>query len=121
MKDLDPMVFLAVFQEMLSPVMWLLMIVAIAGFAMFTMVLVREKRLDSSRLVRSELAGLLGGALALVFTAYVTHSGFTDAGGPIDWLLVGVIFGVGLVGTTLIVYAIMGCRCGCFKCDKSPQ
>ena len=31
MKDLDPLVFLAVFQEMLGPLLWLMLFVIIAG------------------------------------------------------------------------------------------
>ena len=49
-----------------------------------------------------------GGIGALVLMAYVTVSGFTDAGGPVDWLLVGLIWGGGLVGTTILSYALMG-------------
>ncbi|MGE4527152.1 MAG: DUF5368 domain-containing protein [Rhodospirillaceae bacterium] len=114
MKDLDPMMFVAVFQEMLGPVLWVLIALAVAGLAMLVLTLVRERGIDSRRLVRSELAGLAGGAAALVLMAWATHSGFTDAGGPVDWLLIGVIFGAGAAGTTVLAYAVSGClrRCG---------
>jgi hypothetical protein len=32
----------------------------------------------------------------------------SDAGGPLDWLLVGVIYGIGFIGTVILVYALMG-------------
>lgn len=108
MKDLDPVVFLAVFQEMLGPVLWLLVAVAVIGLAGFAYVFVREGGIDSRRLVRSELFGLLGGFGALVIAAHYTHSGFSDAGGPVDWLLVGLIWGIGLAGVTILAYAIQG-------------
>lgn len=108
MKDLDPVVFLAVFQEMLGPVLWLLALLAIAGLIGFAYVLLRDGKIDSRRLVRSELAGLLGGVAALVLAAYFTHSGFSDAGGPVDWLLVGLIWGIGLAGMTILAYAVQG-------------
>lgn len=40
--------------------------------------------------------------------AWVTLSGFSDAGGPVDWLLVGVIWGGGVVGGAVLSYAVLG-------------
>lgn len=108
MKELDPLVFLAVFQEMLGPLLWLMVALAIGGIAAFVALLWREGRLVSRRLVQSELLGLLGGALALVIMARVSSSGFTDAGGPADWFLIAGVYGAGLVGTTVLAYAVMG-------------
>ena len=34
---------------------------------------------------------------------------FTDAGGPADWFLIALVFGVGLAGTTILIYALAGC------------
>jgi len=108
MQAFDPMVFVAVFQEMLGPVLWLLIILALAGIGLFALVLVKEGEIVSARLLRSELIGVVGGFAALVIMAWATVSGFTDAGGPVDWLLIGVIWGAGLVGTTILAYAIQG-------------
>ena len=58
--------------------------------------------------MRAELVGLIGGALSLVLMAKVSSSGFTDAGGPADWFLIALVFGVGLAGTTILVYALAG-------------
>lgn len=108
MKELDPMVFLAVFQEMLGPMLWVLILLALAGIAAFAVLLLREKGLCSQRLVRAEIAGLFGGVAALVLAARFTVSGFSDAGGPVDWLLIGLIWGTGLAGTTILVYSVAG-------------
>jgi len=113
MKDLDPLVFFAVIQEMLGPTLWLLIGVAAIGITMFLIVIARERRIISPRLLLAEVFGVGGGICALIFMAWVTHSGFTDAGGPIDWLLIGVIFGAGMIGATLLAYAVMG-FCGYF-------
>lgn len=110
MKDLDPLVFLAVFQEMLGPLLWLLVLLAVGGTLAFVLLLVREKGIVARRLVRAELAGLFGGVLALILMAKVSSSGFTDAGGPADWFLIALVFGLGLIGTSIIVYAFMGWR-----------
>lgn len=109
MSELDPIVLLAVFQEMLgAPLLWLLIILGIVTPLAFITLLLRERRLASSRMLYSQTAGLLGGGLALVLMARVSSSGFTDAGGPADWLLIGLIFGMGLIATTLTLYSIAG-------------
>jgi hypothetical protein len=110
MKELDPLVFLAVFQEMLGPLLWVLMALAIGGTLYFVRLLLREKGLVARRLVRAEIAGLVGGVLALVLMAKVSSSGFTDAGGPADWFLIALVFGVGMVGSVVLVYGILGWR-----------
>lgn len=109
MKDLDPLVFYAVFIEMMGPYLfWGLTLATILGVGTFFWVVLRERGFSSKRLVRSEILGLFGGVGALVLMAHVTVSGFTDAGGPVDWLLVGLIWGAGLAGTTILSYAILG-------------
>ncbi len=108
MDELDPTVMLAVLLEMMGAWFWILGLLAVIGIAGFVYVLAVERTLSSRRLVRAELIGVLGGIGALVLMAYVTLSGFTDAGGPIDWLVIGLIFGGGLVGTTILAYAIGG-------------
>lgn len=110
MKELDPLVFLAVFQEMLGPLLWLMLVVIFLGTAAFAVLLLKERAIDSKRLVRAELAGLFGGVLALMLMAKVSSSGFTDAGGPADWFLIALVFGLGLAGMTVLVYTVMGWR-----------
>ncbi|MBS4020423.1 MAG: DUF5368 domain-containing protein [Dechloromonas sp.] len=110
MKELDPLVFLAVFQEMLGPLLWVMLLVIVVGTAAFIALLFKERTINSRRLVRAELAGLVGGALALVLMAKVSSSGFTDAGGPADWFLIALVFGLGLAGTAILVYTVLGWR-----------
>jgi len=107
-KDLDPLVFVAVFQEMLGPMLWLLLGLAVLGVTAFVALLAREKGIVARRLVRAELIGLLGGVLALAIMARVSSSGFTDAGGPADWFLIALVYGVGVVATAILAYAAMG-------------
>lgn len=108
MQSLDPVVFLAVFQEMLGFLLWVLLAVIIIGTAAFIFLLLKEKTIVTRRLVISQLIGLFGGVLALILMVVVSSSGFTDAGGPIDWLLIGVIYGLGFIGTTIICYTFAG-------------
>jgi uncharacterized membrane protein AbrB (regulator of aidB expression) len=108
MKELDPWVFVAVFQEMLGFWLWIYLIVAVVGAVAFVSLLVRERTVVSRRLVQSELMGLLGGMVALVIMARVSSSGFTDAGGPADWFLIALVYGVGFAVTTVLLYTVMG-------------
>ena len=93
---------------MLGPLLWILLAVVILGLVAFVVLLVREKGLVSRRLVRSEALGIVGGALALVLMAKVSSSGFTDAGGPADWFLIALVFGAGLLGSTILIYTLTG-------------
>ena len=108
MKDLDPLVFVAVLQEMMGPLLWVLIALAVLVLAGFLFLLLREKRLVSGRLVKAEVVGVAGGFLALAIMAWVTLSGFTDAGGPIDWLVIVAVWGVGAVGTAVLAYTVFG-------------
>lgn len=109
MKDLDLAVFIAVFQEMLGGVLlWLLVAAALVVTLAFVAVLLRERAISSRRLVWSELVGVVGGCVAVLFMQTITHSGFGDLGGPIDWLLVLMIFAFGAGGATLMGYAVLG-------------
>lgn len=108
MKELDPMVFVAVFQEMLGAWLWIMLAALALGVLAFAALLVRERSLVSRRLLVSEVLGFFGGWVALVIMARVSSSGFTDAGGPADWFLVAVVYGIGLVATTVLAYTAIG-------------
>jgi len=85
-----------------------MLMIAIVGALGLLRVLKREAGLNAKRLVKSELAGVFGGFLALVIMAKVSSSGFTDAGGPADWFLIFGVYGAGLIATTILAYAILG-------------
>jgi len=107
MKDLNPIVFWAVFQEMLGPWLWVVIAASVVATIAFVWVVIREGRLSSRRLVWSEVAGLAGGVAALLIMMAVTNSRFADLGGPIDWLLAVSIFALGFVGSIVGVYAFL--------------
>lgn len=119
MKELDPLVFLAVFQEMLGPLLWILLALVLVGTLAFVALLIRERAVVPRRLVGAQAAGVLGGALALVLMAKVSSSGFTDAGGPADWFLIALVFVLGLIGSAILVYTVAGWRLPCRRCNPS--
>lgn len=104
MKELDIFVFVSVFQEMLGPFLWVLLLLAVIVFVLFLAVLVRDRGLSHRRFVRSELVGVIGGVLAVLFMQQITSSRFSDLGGPVDVMLVALIWVAGAIGTTLIAY-----------------
>lgn len=109
MKDLDPVVFAAVLQEMLGFLFWPLVIFIVAGALALLVVLVRDRRVNSRRLVRSEAIGLLGGFVAIGLMLWVTASTPGNLlGGPIDWLLTLAIWIAGAIGAAIAVYVVLG-------------
>lgn len=111
MQELDPLVFWAVFQEMLGPfLLWTLIFLVGAITLSFFWLLARERCIVSKRLVVSEFVGIIGGFLALALLVKITSSSFSDAGGPADWFLISLVFGLGLFGTSILVYSIVGWR-----------
>jgi hypothetical protein len=108
MKDLDIWVFVAVFQELLGPLLWVGLGVAALVVLLFAWLVVRERGLAAARLARSELVGLVGAVVAVLIMQSVTHSGFADIGGPIDWVLVALIATAGFVSATLTAYVGFG-------------
>jgi hypothetical protein len=111
MKELDPLILVAVFQEMLGPVLWLILAIIVVGTVGFLALLWRERKVAAQRLVWSEALGLFGGVMALVIMAEVSSSGYNDAGGPADWVLIAVVFAVGAVGAAVLSYTAMGWIC----------
>jgi len=112
MKELDLATLVAVLQELLGPWLWAGLAAAVAATAAFLYVLVRDRGLVSARLVWSEVAGLAGGAAAVLILQAVTNSGFGDIGGPIDWVLVGLVFLAGAIGAIVGTYALLGLLAG---------
>ena len=120
MKELDPLVFVVVFQEMLGAWLWIMLAVGVLGAVALVLLLLRERSIVSRRLVASEVVGFFGGWVALVIMATVSSSGFTDAGGPADWFLIAIVYGVGLVVTTLLVYTAIGWLGGRTRVSRDP-
>jgi len=108
MKELDPLVFVAVLQEMLGLLFWPLAVFIVVGAAALIAVLVTERGLKSRRLVQAEVAGVFGGFLAIGLMLYVTASRPGDIlGGPIDWLLTLAIWSAGAIGMTMATYVLL--------------
>ncbi len=107
MQELEIGVFVSVFVEMLGPLLfWLLVGAVLVVTLAFVWVLIRDRGLDSKRLVRAQVVGALGGVAAILFMQWITNSGFRDIGGPVDLLLVALIFFLGAIGTAIFAYTV---------------
>ncbi|UJF23816.1 DUF5368 domain-containing protein [Suttonella sp. R2A3] len=108
MKSLDFASLLAVFQEMFGAWFWPMLVAIVLITVLFLVLLIKERRIHSRRLMWAQLLGIPGGILALVIMATVSSSGYTDAGGPIDWIIIALVFALGFIGTAIIYYTIVG-------------
>lgn len=112
MEDMNIGTLIAVFEEMFGVwLFWGLFALAALITLLFFYVLVRDRGLESRRLVRAELVAPLGAIGAILFVQWITNSGFRDVGGPIDWIVllgIGVAGAVGLMLLVYVVQAILG-------------
>lgn len=109
MQELTFGTLIAVFEEMFGTgLFWAMVVLAGLGLLAFLFVLLRERTFVSSRFLRAELVGLVGGFLAILFVQYITSSGFSDIGGPVDLIVVALIWIAGAIGTVMAAYVVQG-------------
>ena len=112
MKELDPLVFVAVFQEMLGWLFWPLVAFIVLGALLIAVVIVHDRGVKARRLVLAELVGIAGGFAAIWLMLAVTNSQLGDLGGPIDWLLAAGIWLAGAIGATVAGYIVLAVVAG---------
>ena len=107
MQELTLDTLLAVFEEIFGFwLFWGLVAVAALVTVLFLVALVRDRGLESRSLVRAELAAPVGAIAAILFVQWITNSGFSDVGGPIDWIVLAGIGIAGGVGLTILTYTL---------------
>ncbi|MFN3658109.1 MAG: DUF5368 domain-containing protein [Pseudolabrys sp.] len=107
MRELDPLVFVAVLQEMLGGLFWPLIALVVVGAVAFVGVIVRDRGIHARRFLIAELVGVAGGFAGIWFVLAITSSQLSDVGGPIDWVLMLAIWLAGAVGATVVVYIVL--------------
>jgi hypothetical protein len=108
MKDLTLSTVIAVFEEMFGAALfWGLVAAALAVTAAFVVIVVREHRLQGHRFLRAELMAPVGAIAAILFVQWITSSGFSDLGGPIDVIVLIAIGATGAVGLTILAYVLL--------------
>jgi low affinity Fe/Cu permease len=107
MKELTFGMMIAVFEEMFGAgLFWLLVILATALLGIFVWLVSRDRDGFSIRFLRAELSAPIGALLAVVFVQYITNSGFTDIGGPIDVIVLLMIATGGAIASTMVFYVL---------------
>ncbi|ARE41392.1 hypothetical protein RGUI_3251 [Rhodovulum sp. P5] len=111
MKELTLETLIAVFQEMFGTALfWSMVLVALLITFAFIFVLIRDRSIVGRYLARAELTAPIGALAAILFVQYMTNSGFSDIGGPIDLIvltLTGVAGAGGLIFLAYVVQAFM--------------
>lgn len=108
MKELTLDTLIAVFEEIFGAALFWAMVAAAALITVaFVYAVIRDRGIDGRRFVRAEIAAPVGAIAAILFVQFVTSSGFSDIGGPIDWVMLLAIGVAGAVGLTFLVYTLL--------------
>ena len=119
MNDAEFTMLVAVLQEMLGMLFWPLFVATVALTLLFFLLLGKERQVLSRRLLWAEVCGFFGGWLALWLMALLSASRFTDAGGPIDWLIISAVYLIGFIGTAIFYYTLSGWSRSACRCRKT--
>ena len=87
-----------------ASLLWGMLSGAAIIIAAFLFVLIRDHKLESRDLVRAEIWAPVGGILAILFLQFITESGFSDLGGPIDIIVLILTGCTGALGLTILIY-----------------
>lgn len=111
MKDLTLETLIAVFQEIFGAALfWAMVVVAVIITLAFIFVLIRDRSIEARYLARAELSAPVGALAAILFVQYMTNSGFSDIGGPIDiivLMLTGIAGAGGLLFLAYVAQALI--------------
>ncbi|MCL2020540.1 MAG: DUF5368 domain-containing protein [Betaproteobacteria bacterium] len=108
MKDMELSAFFFLFQEMLGGWFWPLFLFAVIVSVAFVVQSFRNRNWMWQASARVKAIGVSGGVLFVILITLASSSGFTDAGGPIDFWLITVLFGFGYITTTTVAYTVCG-------------
>ena len=105
MKELTIETLLAVFEEIFGRgLFWALVVAAAIVTAAYLYVLVRDRSVSMRKFLLAQLSMPFGAIGAVLFVQAMTDSHLRDLGGPIDWLVLIGVAGVGAVGLAILVY-----------------
>ncbi|AOZ68031.1 hypothetical protein LPB142_04885 [Rhodobacter xanthinilyticus] len=117
MKELTLQTLIAVFEEIFGRGLFWTMVAVAAGITLaYIFVLIRDRHLSARKFLTAQLFMPVGAVAAVVFVQWVTHSGLGDIGGPIDWIVLLGVAGMGAVGLAILVYTVQALVAG-----KSPK
>jgi uncharacterized membrane protein YhaH (DUF805 family) len=107
MKELTFETLIAVFEEMFGRgLFWAMVVAAVLITALYLYVLIRDRSVSWRKFLWAQLSMPLGAIAAVLFVQGITSSGFSDIGGPIDWLVIMGVAVMGAVGLAILVYTV---------------
>ncbi|MTI17107.1 hypothetical protein E1162_07620 [Rhodobacteraceae bacterium RKSG542] len=107
MKELTFETLIAVFDEMFgASLFWALVAIAGAVTLAYIYVLIRDRHISWSKFLLAQLSMPFGAVGAVLFLQAITHSQFSDIGGPIDVIVLLGVAAVGAVGMAILVYTV---------------
>ena len=107
MKDLTFTTLIAVFEEIFGRgLFWTMVAAAVLITVAYLYVLIRDRSMSMRKFLLAQLSMPFGAIAAVLFVQVMTHSGFSDIGGPIDLIVLLGVAAVGAVGIAILVYIL---------------
>ncbi|PID63785.1 MAG: hypothetical protein CSB44_00835 [Gammaproteobacteria bacterium] len=107
MQEMTLGTLIAVFEEMFGRTLfWGMVAAAVLVTILYLYVLVRDRSVSWRKFLLAQLTMPVGAVAAVLFVQNITHSGFDDLGGPIDWFVLLGIAVAGAIGMAILVYTL---------------
>ena len=105
MKELTFGTLIAVFEEMFGRgLFWTMVAVAVVVTLAYFYVLIRDRTVSWRKFLWAQLSMPFGAIAAVLFVQYMTHSAFSDIGGPVDVIVLLGVAVAGAIGIAILVY-----------------
>ncbi len=107
MKEMTLSTLIAVFEEVFGRgLFWALVVAAGIVTLAYIFVLIRDRAVSWKKFLTAQLAMPFGAVFAVWFLMWITHSGLSDLGGPIDLIVMLGVAALGAIGAAILVYTV---------------
>lgn len=108
MKDFTPSGLLAIAQETVGAVFWVLVALAIAVIVGFAVALIRQRGFRGPAARIAVWTGVIAGVIATATAPMATQAGFANLSGALDWILLTVAGLAAMVSSAVLIFAVLG-------------
>jgi hypothetical protein len=107
MEEMTIGTLIAVFEEMFGAALfWALAATAAVVTLGYVYVLVRDRSVSWRKFLWAQLSMPVGAVAAVAFVLWVTQSGLSEIGGPIDVIVLLGVAAAGAIGLAILVYTV---------------
>jgi len=107
MQELTFETLIAVFEEIFGRgLFWGMVIAAVLVTLAYIYVLIRDRSVGWRKFLLAQLSMPIGAIAAVLFVQRMTHSQFSDLGGPIDVIMLLGVAALGAIGMAILVYTV---------------